>query len=362
MTTKAKVVLQDRADGPLELVEVELPDPEPHQVVVSLLASGVCHSQLKAMRAPRQAPLLLGHEGYGVVVATGAEVSRVRDGSHVVVTWVPLVEEGRSRRPEHSSLTLADGRLARSPNVFTWGDHTVVDELFAVPVPDTYRRDSVAIVGCAVVTGVGAVCNAAAVQPGETTAVFGIGGVGLSAVFGARMARAGAVVAVDVVDAKLGLARHFGATETLNASREDPVARIRDLFPGEGQTNGLAPVAGVDYAFDCVGLPVTIEQALASVRPGWFGRRRGGTAVLVGVPDQAVCLDSRELLGGDKTFLAALGGSCHQSELERYLQWAAAGELDLDAMVTDRFPLDRLTDAVEALDGGRILGRALALV
>ena len=267
MPTPARVVVCPQGPGPLRIDELELPDPGPHQVVVKQFASGVCHSQLHQMHGPREQPQLLGHESTGVVLATGSEVGHVQEGDRVMVTWVPRDPE-QTRRPEPLTLTLNDGSVARSQGAFTWADHTITDEQYVVSLPDNVPTDVTAIIGCAVMTGSGAVYHTAGVQKGQSVAVFGAGGVGLSAIAAAAVVGADPIIAVDLSDRKLYFARRFGATNGVNASAGDAVERIRELttHPDELAMSGL-PVAGVDYAFDCIGVRQTMEQILPAVRP-----------------------------------------------------------------------------------------------
>ena len=336
------------------------PTPGPHQVVVKQFASGVCHSQLHQMHGPREQPQLLGHESTGVVLATGSEVSHVQEGDRVMVTWVPRDPE-QTRRPEPLTLTLNDGSVARSQGAFTWADHTITDEQYVVSLPDNVPTDVTAIMGCAVMTGSGAVYHTAGVQKGQSVAVFGAGGVGLSAIAAAAVVGADPIIAVDLSDRKLYFARRFGATNGVNASAGDPVERIRGLTarPDELGMDG-EPVAGVDYAFDCIGVRQTMEQILPAVRPGVIGHSTGGTAVLFGVPHEPVELDARDLLVGEKKYIGSIGGSCRPDrDSPMFLRWYLEGDLDLDALVTERYPLNAINDATDALEAGKISGRAI---
>jgi len=228
MGTPARVAVLPVDTNVLRIEELTLPDPGPTQVVVKQFASGVCHSQLHQMHRPREQPVILGHESTGVVLKTGAEVSHVREGDTVLVTWVPRNAAVSKAPPVRATLTVSDGE-AQSENVFTWADHTLADQQYVVKVDPGIRTDVTAIIGCAVMTGAGAVINTAGVQPGQSVAIFGVGGVGLSAVVGARVAGADPIIAVDLDDAKLEFAKRFGATHGINASREDPVAAIHAL-------------------------------------------------------------------------------------------------------------------------------------
>jgi Zn-dependent alcohol dehydrogenase len=362
MPTPARVVVVPPRPGRLEIQEVSLPDPAPHQVVVRLLSSGVCHSQLHQMHAPRQNPVVLGHEATGTVLATGRRVNHLREGDTAIVTWVPRNTPRTKRRPEPATVRLGDGSEAMSQNVFTWADHTIADEQFVVKVPDTIQKDVSAIIGCAVITGAGAVVNTAGVRRGESVAVFGVGGVGLSAIAAAREVGASPIIAVDLSDAKLEFAQRFGATDKVNASSGDPVQAIRDLTTREGQGYDIVgrSITGVDWAFDCIGLKITMEQIVAAARSGHFGAKEGGTAVLVGVPGAKPEINALDLLIHEKKFIGSIGGSCHPDrDFPIFLDWHQRGVLDLNALVTARYRLDQINEATDALENGRIFGRAI---
>jgi Zn-dependent alcohol dehydrogenase len=341
--------------------DVQIPDPGPYQVVVKQYASGICHSQLHQMHGPRTGtPGILGHESTGVVLAKGRQVAHVSEGDMVFVTWVPRDAEHATRQVENVTLPLADGSTATS-SVFTWADHTVADEQYVVKVPADTDRDVTAIIGCAVMTGAGAVLHTAAVQKGQSVAVFGVGGVGLSAITAAAVIGADPIIAVDLDDAKLTFARKFGATIGVNAREGDPVARIRELTTSTTDVDILGqPVAGVDFAFDCIGIRTTMEQILPAAKGGAFGKARGGTAVLVGVPGTPLELSAIDMLLHEKRYIGSLGGSCvPDRDFPVFLRWYKEGDLDLAALVTQRFRLDQINEATDALEQGKIAGRAI---
>jgi Zn-dependent alcohol dehydrogenase len=361
VTSTARVVVAPANSAVLEVQDVVLPDPGPHQVVVRQVAAGVCHSQLHQLRRPRPEPILVGHESSGVVISSGSAVTHVTEGDHVLLTWVPRSVQAGDRQPEPARLRLPDGSVALSQNVFTWADHTIADERYVVKIPPDAPMAESSIVGCAVMTGAGAVMNTAGVRRADSVAVFGVGGVGLCAIAAARIAGADPIIAVDLSDEKLQLARKFGATEALNAGRCDPVQEIQALtrsstarnYPGE-------PVSGVDFAFDCIGLSQTMLQVVAAARSGTFGQSTGGTAVLVGAPTTSFELDARDMLVNQKRFVGSLGGSCSPDrDFPQLLDWVRSGWLDLHSLVTDRFKLDDINDAVHALETGAVQGRAI---
>ena len=230
MPTPARVVVVPGEPGPLQVRDVSLPDPGPYQVVVKQFASGICHSQLHQMHRPRGGVAqILGHESTGVVTAKGKEVKHVKEGDHVMVTWVPRDGEHATRRPDGIALDVGGGVTARTGNCFTWCDNTIADEQYVVKIDNNERTDVTAIIGCAVMTGAGAVYYTAGVQKGQSVAVFGVGGVGLSAIAAAAVVGADPIIAVDLDDAKLEFAKKFGATIGVNASEVDAVEKIREL-------------------------------------------------------------------------------------------------------------------------------------
>ena len=350
MTTQARVVVLPQDSMTLRLEELRLPDPGPYQVVVKQVASGVCHSQLHQMHRTRTNPVILGHESTGYVLAKGAAVTHVKEGDRVMVTWVARDREHNGGRPpEPATLDLPGGETARAQNVFTWADHTLADEQYVVPLAPDVPMDVTAIIGCAVMTGAGAVYHTAAVKEGQSVAIFGVGGVGLSAVAAAAVAGAKPLLAVDLAEDKLALARQFGATETVNANEGDPIEQIKALTGG-----------GADFAFDCIGVPQTMQQILAAVKMGVVGSHRGGTAVLVGVPMKPVELFLYELLIGEKSYIGSIGGSCvPERDFPMFIRWFKEGQLDLNAMVTRRYRLDQINEATDALAQGQISGRAI---
>jgi Zn-dependent alcohol dehydrogenase len=326
MPTPARVVVvPEGAERPtLRVDEVQLPDPGPYQVIVKQYASGVCHSQLHQMHRPRPAPVVLGHESTGVVMAKGREVNHVKEGD--------------------------------------MADVTIGDEQFVVKVPPDTKRDVTAIIGCAVMTGAGAVYYTAGVKKGESVAVFGVGGVGLSAIVAAAVVEADPIIAVDLDESKLEFAKKFGATIGVNASEVDPVAKIRELTTRPGPDRDMLgqPVAGADFTFDCIGVKKTMEQILPAARNGVLGKASGGTAVLVGVPTTTVELQPIDLLINEKKYIGSIGGSCRPDrDFPMFLRWYKEGDLDLDALVTARYGIDQIGEATDALEHGQISGRAI---
>ena len=277
---KMKAALAREIDQ-LTIETVELDSPKETEVLVKMGAAGVCHSDLHTYKGELRAtpPLVLGHEGAGVIEAVGSRVSRVKPGDRVVINWLPACEtcptclSGRynlcERLPDTtfkavlldgtSRLKTDDGiQLKHMLSSATMAEYAVVDEAGVIPIPDDVPFEVAAVVGCAVATGVGAVINTAQAKAGLPAAVIGCGGIGLSAVQGCKLAGLAPIIAVDVMESKLEFARRLGATHTINARETDPVEALKALTPG-----------GPEYIFDSVGSTVTIPQALNAARTGW---------------------------------------------------------------------------------------------
>ncbi len=360
MSTKGRAAIYVAPRQPLVVDEVVFDDPGPDQVLVKLFASGVCHSQLHTMQRParqgQSLPALLGHESTGVVVAKGRDVNHVREGDHVMTTWVdrdsaksnqPMVMHALNQRAQY----LADWR-GRSVmhSAATWAEYAVAQERVVVPLPRGMPTDVTSIIGCAVMTGAGAIVNTLQVRPGQSVAVFGAGGIGLCAVAAAAIVDAYPVIAIDVTDGKLAFARRFGATHGINAKEVDAVQAIKDLTDG-----------GVDFALDAIGLPLTQEQILRSVRPGFSGLSKGGRALLIGLtpPDAKAILDT-SLFVGNRSFARTSGGDCKPDrDFPIFLRWVREGKLKLDQLITSRYRLEQINQAVDDLEHGRILGRGI---
>lgn len=356
MKTPATVVIQYEQNGLLEFVDVELPEPSGHQVLVKVLATGLCQSQIHWMHQPRQAPMLFGHEGYGVVTSVGPDATGIREGDYVLVTWVPR-RPATGRTAEVSTLVLPNGVLARSPNVYTWASYCIVDDLYVKPIGGGSHDPLMSIIGCAVITGAGAVMEAALTQKGESVAVFGCGGVGLSAVVAAKVAGANRIVAVDHDDKKLDFARHFGATDSVNSRTQDPADAIIRLGPLR-----CACEPGVDVAIDCVAIPEVTTKALDALRSGKLGAERGGRCAVVGIPKNPVSINTAEMMRKQKSLFGVLGGSAPQERIDEYIDWYRDGVLDLEMLITDRYRFDEIPVAADALAHGLITGRAIALI
>ena len=360
MRTKCRAAILLEPNQPLIVDEVEFPDPAPDQVLVKLFASGVCHSQLHTMRRPARPgqplPALLGHESTGMVAAHGRDVRHVKEGDHVITTWVdrnnsttdqPLVAHALNDRTQ--SIASWRGKEV-SHSAATWAEYAVAQERMVVALPKDVPTDVTAIIGCAVMTGAGAIINTLQVRPGQSVAVFGAGGIGLCAIAAAAAVDAHPIIAIDVTEEKLAFAGRFGASDLINANEAEPVQAIRDL------TN-----RGVDYAIDAIGLPQTQEQILRATKMGFPGFYRGGTALLIGItPPNARAILDTSLFIGSRNFTRTSGGDCRPDrDFPLFINWYREGKLKLDELVTRRYALEQINEAVEDLEHGRILGRAI---
>lgn len=346
---KTEAAVQTEMGGTLRLEEVELLDPAPDQVTVKLFSSGVCHSQLHQMHNPALGrPLLLGHEGTGVVTRIGKDVDHVQEGDHCIVTWVPRTPV---RGPVARTATGAmfQGQATHG-HVYTWARDVQTNKELVVPIPKEHPRDLSCIVGCAVLTGAGAVIHTAGVRPGESVAVFGVGGVGLSAIRAASILEAYPIIAVDLDNDKLDFAKSFGATHVVNASgNTDPVEAIRDMTGG-----------GVDYAFDAIGKQATCEQILLATRAGGIGADNfGGMAVLVGIPQEKLTIDPNLFVYGQRQYRGSLGAAFPDRDFAMYLRWHQEGKFPLDRLITRRYALEQINEACDDLHAGNIMGRAI---
>jgi Zn-dependent alcohol dehydrogenase len=325
MSTRSKAAILVEPNAPLVIDDVTFPDPQPDQVLIKLFASGICHSQLHQIhRTPQSAhrgtpavcPSLLGHEATGVVVAKGHQVTHVQEGDHVMTTWT---------------------------------EYALLSERLVVPLDKEVATDVTSIIGCAVLTGAGVILNTLGVRVNESVAVFGAGGVGLCAIAAAHIVGAYPIIAVDLSDDKLAFAQRFGATHGVNAAHGDPVQAIQALTDG-----------GVDYAIDAIGAARTQEQILYAVRPGTIGLKPGGTACLVGAVQELGRLDVEELRITQRTYTGTRGSLCRPDrDFPIFVRWYQRGQLDLDALVTQRYTLEQINEAVGDLSGGRIHGRSI---
>jgi S-(hydroxymethyl)glutathione dehydrogenase / alcohol dehydrogenase len=343
------------AQQPLTIEDVEIDKPIGREVLVRVGATGVCHSDLHFVDGYYQmpAPAVLGHEGAGIVEAVGPDVEEFRPGDHVIACLSVFCGHcdycltGRthlcSSRPMRTAdqpprLSWKGERVTQMANLSTYAEKMLVHENSLVKVRDDLPLDRAALIGCGVTTGVGAALNTAKVEPGSTVAVFGAGGVGLSAIQGARIAGARMIIAVDVFENKLATARELGATHIVDASSHDPVKAIRDMTGG-----------GVDYSFEAIGLKQTAEQCFDCLRAG-------GTATIIGmIPmGQKIELDGNSFLRERKIQGSSMGSNRFKVDMPKYIDFYMQGRLKLDEMITRRGRLEDVNDAFRAMKAGEV--------
>lgn len=358
-----QAALFERANQKLTISTVKLKPPGPGEVLVDLAYSGVCHSDYHVLVGEwaMPTPLILGHEGAGVVREVGPQVTGLSVGDHVILSWTPTCRRCRycvSGRPQLCELAVTTAYRCLLPSGKSPASHTgstvypflavgsfaqaaVVSEAAAVPIRKDMPLDKAALIGCAVVTGVGAAINTAYVRPGSQAVVIGCGGVGLAIVQGARLAGARRVVAIDVREDALGRARQVGATHTINSKTADPRVEVPRMLDAEG---------GAEYVFEAIGKSATIELAYELTA-------RGGMTVVVGqVPDgEKITIDPYALSENEKNLRGSNYGSARTSiDFPLMVDFYMNGMLDLNAMVSSIRPLDEINEAFDDLREGRV--------
>jgi S-(hydroxymethyl)glutathione dehydrogenase/alcohol dehydrogenase len=347
---------------PLRVESVDLMDPQPGEVLVKLAASGVCHSDLHVVKGdlPMPTPVILGHEGAGVVTKVGPGVTSVQEGDHVVLSWVPycgkcffcgrgdfhlceLAAQGAFSGGMYDGSTrfsLKGSPIHHFAGVSSFSEYTVVAEHGAIPIRKDAPLDVVCLVGCGVMTGVGAVVNTAKVEAGSAIAVFGAGGVGLNVIQGGALVGAEKIIAVDLVDSKLRMAGDFGATHTINASKGDAVDQVRALTGGRG----------VDYAFEVIGNPAVVLQAFMSLR-------RGGKVIVLGVPPLTaqICVPGYPLPLEEKSLIGSCYGSAKmRTDMPRLVDLFMAKKLKIKELISQRIGLADINRSFEQMEKGEV--------
>ena len=354
MPHSVRAVVARSKGQPVTIETIEVPDPGPGEVLVAVKACGVCHTDLHYREGAinDEFPFLLGHEAAGIVEEVGLDVTEVAVGDFVVLNWRAVCGQCRSCRrgrpwycfSTHNAsqkMTLDGQELSPALGIGAFAEKTLVAAGQATKVDPAAPAEVAGLIGCGVMAGLGAAMNTGDVGRGDSVAVFGCGGVGDAAIAGARLAGAHTIVAVDLDDRKLEMAKEFGATHTVNSSNEDPVEAIRAFTGGNG----------VDVAIDAVGLPITYQQAFNA-------RDLAGTVVLVGVPNPEVTLELPmiEVFGRGGALKSSWYGDCLPSRdfpmlIDLYLQ----GRLDLDRFVSERIALDEVEEAFHKMERGEVL-------
>jgi S-(hydroxymethyl)glutathione dehydrogenase/alcohol dehydrogenase len=363
MKTRAAVAWE--ANKPLSIEEVDLAPPKAGEVLVRIVATGVCHTDaftLSGADPEGLFPVILGHEGGGIVEEVGAGVTSVKAGDHVIPLYTPecgtcefclsgktnlcqriRTTQGKGVMPDGTSRFSIKGKpILHYMGTSTFSEHTVLPEISVAKINPTAPLDKVCLLGCGITTGIGAVLNTAKVTPGSTVAVFGLGGIGLSVVQGAVIAKASRIIAVDLNPSKWTMAKALGATDYVNPKDFDkPVQQvIVDL------TNG-----GVDFSFECIGNVHVMRSALECCHKGW------GESVIIGVAGAGQEISTRpfQLVTGRVWRGSAFGGVKGRSQLPGYVDRYLSGEIKIDEMISEVLPLEKINDAFELMHEGKVI-------
>lgn len=348
---------------PLEIVEIDVAPPQKGEVLVKITHTGVCHTDAFTLSGDDPEgvfPAVLGHEGAGIVVETGEGVTSVRPGDHVIPLYTAecgeclFCQSGKTNlcvavRATQGKGLMPDGTTRFSYNgkpvyhymgCSTFSEYTVVAEVSLAKVNPKANHEHVCLLGCGVTTGIGAVHNTARVQAGDSVAVFGLGGIGLAVIQGARQAKAGRIIAIDINPSKFDLARHFGATDCINPNDFDkPVQQVIIEMTGWG----------VDHSFECIGNVNVMRAALESAHRGW------GQSVVIGVAGAGQEISTRpfQLVTGRRWLGSAFGGVKGRSQLPGMVEDAMNGKIELAPFVTHTMPLERINEAFDLMHEGK---------
>ncbi|WP_022727976.1 S-(hydroxymethyl)glutathione dehydrogenase/class III alcohol dehydrogenase [Fodinicurvata sediminis] len=360
MKTRAAVAFE--AGKPLEVTEVDLEGPREGEVLVEIKATGVCHTDaftLSGSDPEGLFPTILGHEGAGVVVETGPGVKDLKPGDHVIPLYTAECREckfclnpktnlcqkvratqGQGLMPDGTSRFSLDGKpLHHYMGCSTFSNHTVLPEVSLAKIRQDAPFDKVCYIGCGVTTGIGAVVFTAKVEPGATVAVFGLGGIGLNVIQGARMVGADRIIGVDINPDKKPLAEKFGMTDFVNPNDVDNVTQaIVEMTDG-----------GVDYSFECIGNVSVMRQALECAHKGW------GQSIIIGVAGAGEEISTRpfQLITGRTWKGSAFGGARGRTDVPRIVDWYMDGKINIDDMITHTMPLDKINDAFDLMHEGK---------
>jgi len=351
---KAAVLREVRT--PLQIEDVTISKPGPHEVLIRTVAAGVCHSDLHFVEGsyPHPLPAVLGHESAGVVEQVGSEVRTVKPGDHVITCLSAfcghcehcltghmsrcISGEVRRDKRDEPRLGSAAGGMNQYLNLSSFAEQMLIHEHACVAIRPDMPLDRAALIGCSVTTGVGAVIQTSNVRPGETVAVIGCGGVGLAAINGAAIAGAGRIIAIDMVGSKLNLAKHFGATDVVDASDGDTVGKILEMTKG-----------GVHHSFEAIGLKSTTEQAFQMLA-------RGGTANVIGmIPvGTKIELHGADFLGEKRIQGSIMGSNRFPVDMPRLVDFYMAGKLNLDELISRRIKLEEVNEAFAEMKKGEL--------
>ena len=359
MKTRAAVAFE--AKKPLEIVELDLEGPKAGEVLVEIMATGICHTDaytLDGLDSEGIFPSVLGHEGAGIVREVGAGVTSVKPGDHVIPLYTPecrqcksclsgktnlctaiRATQGKGLMPDGTSRFSYKGQtIYHYMGCSTFSNFTVLPEIAVAKIRTDAPFDKACYVGCGVTTGVGAVTNTAKVQVGDNVVVFGLGGIGLNVLQGAKMAGADKIIGVDINDSKKEWGEKFGMTHFVNPKNtKDVVAHLVELTDG-----------GADYSFDCTGNTDVMRQALECCHRGW------GTSIIIGVAEAGKEISTRpfQLVTGRNWRGTAFGGAKGRTDVPKIVDWYMDGKIDIDSLITHKMPLDEINKAFDLMHAG----------
>ena len=336
-----KAAILEKTGSPLVIKEIDIPELLPGQVLVKILYSGICHSQLMEVRGKRgkdqYLPHLLGHEGSGIVMDVGENVFKVKKGDEIILGWI----KGIGQNVSGTVYKDENKRTINAGSVTTFSEYAVVSENRCTIIPTGVPMDVAVLFGCAVLTGAGIITNT--IQPinGSVIAFFGLGGIGMSALMATGLYNCSKIIAIDVKEEKLEFARQIGATHTVNSFFEDPLARIQEITNGEM----------LDYSIESAGLVLTIEQAFSSVKRG------GGLCIFASHPKsgEKISIDPYELICG-KQIKGSWGGMSYPDiDIPKFASLYVEGKLPLEKLLTKRYQLSQINEALDDLENGIVL-------
>ena len=360
---QVKAAVAHRAGAPLTIETVELDGPQAGEVLIEIKASGVCHTDAFTLSGDDPEglfPAILGHEGAGVVVAVGKGVTSVKPGDHVIPLYTPecrqcdyclskktnlcqaiRTTQGKGLMPDSTSRFSLNGeKIFHYMGTSTFANYTVLPEIAVAKIREDAPFDKVCYIGCGVTTGIGAVIYTAKVTPGANVVVFGLGGIGLNVVQGARLAGANMIIGVDINPARQALAEKFGMTHFVNPNevQEDLVAYLVNLTKG-----------GADYSFECVGNVKLMRQALECCHKGW------GVSTIIGVAGAGQEITTRpfQLVTGRVWQGSAFGGARGRTDVPKIVDWYMDGKIQIDEMITHVMPIEKINDAFDLMHAGK---------
>ena len=360
MESKAAVAF--KAGDPLSIETIKLDGPRPHEVLVEIKASGICHTDAFTLSGEDPEglfPAVLGHEGAGVVVEVGSAVQSLSAGDHVIPLYTPECREceyctsgktnlcqavretqGQGLMPDHTSRFSLNGeRIFHYMGTSTFSNYTIVPEIALAKIRKDAPFDKVCYIGCGVTTGLGAVINTAKVEPGSNIAIFGLGGIGLNVVQGARMIGADKIIGIDLNPERKALAEKFGMTHFIDASKTDTlVADIVDLTKG-----------GVDYSFECIGNVNVMRDALECCHKGW------GESIIIGVAGagQEIATRPFQLVTGRVWRGTAFGGAKGRTDVPKIVDWYMDGKINIDDLITHVLPIEQINEGFDLMHQGK---------